>query len=102
MFYAIKDFGLELARLERGSSRRTTVMRYPTREYQSDSSSYGERGTAQPLSRTRIELRVRVGAHDNVMGRHDERHPVRLGNTRQKAGHRRPLPSGSARTPVGS
>ena len=45
MFYAIKDFGLELARLERGSSRRTTVMRYPTREYQSDSSSYGERGT---------------------------------------------------------
>ena len=39
MFYAIDDFGLELALLERGSSRRTMVMRYPTREYQSDSSS---------------------------------------------------------------
>lgn len=39
MFYAIDDFGLELAQLERDSSRRTMVMRYPTREYQSDSSS---------------------------------------------------------------
>jgi hypothetical protein len=39
VFYAIDDFGLELALLERGSSRRTMVMRYPTREYQSDSSS---------------------------------------------------------------
>jgi len=39
VFYAIDDFGLELALLERGSSRRTMVMRYPTREYQRDSSS---------------------------------------------------------------
>lgn len=39
MCYAIADFGLELARLERGSSRRIIIMRYPTREYQTDSSS---------------------------------------------------------------
>ena len=41
--YAIDDFGLELALLEPGSSRRTTVMRYPTREYQSDAASQYDR-----------------------------------------------------------
>jgi hypothetical protein len=54
MFYAIDDFGLELALLERGSSRRTTVMRYPTREYQSDSSSL-------PLGRSDDRVKTKGG-----------------------------------------
>jgi hypothetical protein len=53
-FYAIDDFGLELALLERGSSRRTTVMRYPTRAYQSDSSSL-------PLGRSDDRINAKGG-----------------------------------------